>query len=665
MKRTIFSIAILLLTFIGAFSQIKTPIKWNNKVEMTSAKEGDFVFVVTVDQGWHLYGFNLPEGGPKSTNIIFDKNDNVELIGSIVPSIPPTEKVDPIFSLQLSWWDSNVTFKQKFRIKEDVKTTITGRIEFQGCNNESCIAPTKEVFSLEVGSGQANTMAVVDSVVVQQPQMIQPQQNQLNQKNSAENSWWAPVEVPAEDASEQPSTNSPWWMIFIYGFFGGLAALITPCVWPLIPMTVSFFLKKNKSKAKSIQDAMTYGVAIIVIYLILGLAITVIFGAGKLNELATSALFNIIFFVLLVVFGISFLGAFDIKLPSKWSNAIDGKAEQTTGFISIFFMAFTLALVSFSCTGPLIGTLLVEAASIGDISGPAIGMAGFAIALAIPFTLFAIFPSMLKSMPKSGGWLNSVKVVLGFLELALALKFLSVADLCEGWGILDREVFLVLWIVIFAMLGFYLLGKLKFAHDADLQYVSVPRLFLAIVSFAFVVYMIPGLWGAPLKSISAFAPPLSTQDFNLYGGGFKEFDDYDAGMKYAEENNMPVLIDFTGHGCVNCRKMESAVFDTERIHKVINENYVLIKLVVDDKADLDSAYTINENGKTKLIETVGDKWSYLQQHKFQTSTQPYYVVLDNNGNPLMNSRGYDPAESVDAFEAWLIDGVEEYNKNKK
>lgn len=665
MKRTIFSIAILLLTFIGAFSQIKTPIKWNNKVEMTSAKEGDFVFVVTVDQGWHLYGFNLPEGGPKSTNIIFDKNDNVELIGSIVPSIPPTEKVDPIFSLQLSWWDSNVTFKQKFRIKEDVKTTITGRIEFQGCNNESCIAPTKEVFSLEVGSGQANTMVVVDSVVVQQPQMIQPQQNQLNKKNSAENSWWAPVEVPAEDASEQPSTNSPWWMIFIYGFFGGLAALITPCVWPLIPMTVSFFLKKNKSKAKSIQDAMTYGVAIIVIYLILGLAITVIFGAGKLNELATSAVFNIIFFVLLVVFGISFLGAFDIKLPSKWSNAIDGKAEQTTGFISIFFMAFTLALVSFSCTGPLIGTLLVEAASIGDISGPAIGMAGFAIALAIPFTLFAIFPSMLKSMPKSGGWLNSVKVVLGFLELALALKFLSVADLCEGWGILDREVFLVLWIVIFAMLGFYLLGKLKFAHDADLQYVSVPRLFLAIVSFAFVVYMIPGLWGAPLKSISAFAPPLSTQDFNLYGGGFKEFDDYDAGMKYAEENNMPVLIDFTGHGCVNCRKMESAVFDTERIHKVINENYVLIKLVVDDKADLDSAYTINENGKTKLIETVGDKWSYLQQHKFQTSTQPYYVVLDNNGNPLMNSRGYDPAESVDAFESWLIDGVEEYNKNKK
>ena len=665
MKRTIFSIAILLLTFIGAFSQIKTPIKWNNKVEMTSAKEGDFVFIVTVDQGWHLYGFNLPEGGPKSTNIIFDKNDNVELIGSIVPSIPPVEKVDPIFSLQLSWWDSNVTFKQKFRIKDDVKTTITGRIEFQGCNNESCIAPTKEVFSLEVGSGPANASAVVDSVVVQQPQMIQYQQNQLNPKNNAESSWWAPVNVPAEDASEQPSTNSPWWMIFIYGFFGGLAALITPCVWPLIPMTVSFFLKKNKSRAKSIQDAMTYGIAIIVIYLILGLAITVIFGAGKLNELATSALFNIIFFVLLVVFGISFLGAFDIKLPSKWSNAIDGKAEQTTGFISIFFMAFTLALVSFSCTGPLIGTLLVEAASIGDISGPAIGMAGFAIALAIPFTLFAIFPSMLKSMPKSGGWLNSVKVVLGFLELALALKFLSVADLCEGWGILDREVFLVLWIVIFAMLGFYLLGKLKFAHDADLQYVSVPRLFLAIVSFAFVVYMIPGLWGAPLKSISAFAPPLSTQDFNLYGGGFKEFDDYDAGMKYAEENNMPVLIDFTGHGCVNCRKMESAVFDTERIHKVINENYVLIKLVVDDKADLDSAYTINENGKTKLIETVGDKWSYLQQHKFQTSTQPYYVVLDNNGNPLMSSRGYDPTESVDAFESWLIDGVGEYNKSKK
>ena len=661
MKRTIFSIAILLLTFIGAFSQIKTPIKWNNKVEMTSAQEGEFVFVVTVDQGWHLYGFNLPEGGPKSTNIIFDKNDNVELIGSIVPSIPPVEKVDPIFSLQLSWWDSNVTFKQKFRIKEDVKTTITGRIEFQGCNNESCIAPTKEVFSLEVGSRPANPSAVVDSVVVQQPQMIQSQQNQLNQKNNAESSWWAPVNVPAEDASEQPSTNSPWWMIFIYGFFGGLAALITPCVWPLIPMTVSFFLKKNKSRTKSIQDAMTYGIAIIVIYLILGLAITVIFGAGKLNELATSALFNIIFFVLLVVFGISFLGAFDIKLPSKWSNAIDGKAEQTTGFISIFFMAFTLALVSFSCTGPLIGTLLVEAASIGDISGPAIGMAGFAIALAIPFTLFAIFPSMLKSMPKSGGWLNSVKVVLGFLELAFALKFLSVADLAYGWRILDRETFLALWIVLFALLGFYLLGKIKFPHDDDDTKVSVPRFFMALISLAFAVYMVPGLWGAPLKAVSAFAPPMWTQDFNLYTKEVHaQFDDYEMGMEYARKNGKPVMLDFTGYGCVNCRKMEQAVWTDTKVSDMIQNDYVLITLYVDKKDKLPEPIKVMENGRERVLRTVGDKWSYLQRVKFGANAQPFYVLLDNEGNPLNTSYSFD--EDVAKYVDFLSTGLENYKK---
>ncbi len=660
MNRFILTLSVLLLSIFSIFAQNITPIKWSETVEMTSQTEGKIIFDVKIENGWHLYGFNLPEGGPKPTKIVFDKIAGVELIGEMIPSKQPVKKFDKTFNLDLTWWDSDLKIEQAFRLSDKAGREITGKIEYQGCNDQSCIAPAKELFSVKVGDKSVKSHESVSMEVDANDKIVAKEAV----KSDDSSLWWSPVQVPASNDMEQPSANESWWKIFLFGFLGGLAALITPCVWPLIPMTVSFFLKKNKSKAKSIKDAVTYGVSIVVIYLVLGLAVTAIFGAGKLNELATSAVFNLIFFALLVVFGISFLGAFDIKLPSKWSNAVDGKAEQTTGLISIFFMAFTLALVSFSCTGPLIGTLLVEAATIGNIAGPAIGMAGFAIALAVPFTLFAIFPSMLNSMPKSGGWLNSVKVVLGFLELALALKFLSVADLCEGWGVLDREVFLVLWIVIFALLGFYLLGKIKFSHDSDLKYVSVPRLLLAITSFSFVMYMIPGLWGAPLKAISAFAPPLNTQDFNLYGGGFKEFDDFEAGMRYAEENDMPVLIDFTGHGCVNCRKMESAVFDTERIHKVINDNYVLIKLVVDDKKDLASPYTIDDNGKTKLIETVGDKWSYLQQHKFQTSTQPYYVILDNEGNPVSSSRGYDPSESVDAFEAWLLEGVENYKKEK-
>ncbi|MDE6153903.1 MAG: thioredoxin family protein, partial [Muribaculaceae bacterium] len=415
-------------------------------------------------------------------------------------------------------------------------------------------------------------------------------------------------------------------------------------------------------KSKSIKDAMIYGVSIVVIYLVLGLLITGIFGASKLNELSTNALFNIIFFLILVVFAISFFGAFDIKLPSKWSNGVDSKAERTTGLVSIFFMAFTLALVSFSCTGPIIGTLLVEAASMGNITGPAIGMAGFAIALALPFTIFAIFPAWLKEMPRSGGWLNSVKVVLGFLELALSLKFLSVADLAYGWGILDREVFVSLWVVIFFMLGMYLLGKIRFSHDSPLEHVSVGRFFLSLISISFAVYLIPGLWGAPLKGVSAFVPPLYTQDFNLYAGGqFEEFEDYETGMKYAADNNRPVLVDFSGYGCVNCRKMEGAVFDTDIVSNEIKENFVLIKLMVDDKQSLSEPITIEENGKKVVLETVGDKWSYLQRHKFGANTQPYYVILDGeDGKMLTGSRSYD--ENVTEFVEWLNSGIDNYKK---
>ncbi len=429
----------------------------------------------------------------------------------------------------------------------------------------------------------------------------------------------------------------------------------------MIPMTVSFFLKKTSSRSKAIRDALTYGVSIVVIYLVLGLAITLLFGASKLNDLATNALFNMLFFVLLLVFAVSFFGAFNITLPSSWSNSVDSKAEKTSGLLSIFFMAFTLALVSFSCTGPIIGTLLVEAASMGNITGPAIGMGAFALALALPFTLFAIFPSWLKEMPRSGGWLNSVKVVLGFLELALSLKFLSVADLAYGWGILDREVFISLWIVMFVLLGMYLLGKINFSHDTPSEHVSIVRFFLAMVSLSFAVYLVPGLWGAPLKSVSAFVPPLYTQDFNLYEGGkFEEFDDYDEGMAYAEANHRPVLIDFSGYGCVNCRKMEGAVFDTDEVGDIIKKNFVLVKLMVDDKTKLAQPMEVTENGKKIKLNTVGEKWSYLQRMKFKANTQPYYVMLDNEGKPLDGPTYYD--ENVEKFVNWLETGIENYKK---
>ena len=475
---------------------------------------------------------------------------------------------------------------------------------------------------------------------------------------------WAPVidDLKAFGDATISATDTSWLFIFFAGFLGGLIALLTPCVWPMIPMTVSFFLKRTKDRKKAIRDAMTYGVSIIVIYLVMGLLITGIFGASALNDLSTNAIFNIIFFLLLVIFAVSFFGAFELVLPASWTNKLDSKADATTGIISIFFMSFTLVLVSFSCTGPIIGTLLVQAATMGTAVGPAIGMFGFALALSIPFSLFAIFPNMLQSMPKSGGWLNSVKVVLGFLELALALKFLSVADLAYGWRLLDREVFIVLWIAIFALLGFYLLGKIKFSHDSDLPYVSVPRLFMAIISFAFSIYMIPGLWGAPLKAISAFAPPLYTQDFNLYDSEVHAaFDDYEAGMEYAKKHNKPVIIDFSGYGCVNCRKMEASVWTDPKVKQILENDYVLITLMVDDKTKLPAPMEIEENGRVRKLRTIGDKWSYLQRSKFGANAQPFYVLLDNDGKPLAPSYAFN--EDVTEYVRFLQKGLDQY-KNK-
>lgn len=474
--------------------------------------------------------------------------------------------------------------------------------------------------------------------------------------------YWKPVikELSNYGSTEEQESHS-WIYIFFTGLIGGILALFTPCVWPIIPMTVSFFLKRTKDKKKGIRDAWTYGASIVVIYVALGLAITLIFGASALNALSTNAIFNILFFLMLVIFAASFFGAFEITLPSKWSNAVDSKAEATTGLLSIFLMAFTLSLVSFSCTGPIIGFLLVEVSTTGSVVAPAIGMLGFAIALALPFTLFAMFPSWLKSMPKSGGWMNVIKVVLGFLELAFALKFLSVADLAYGWKLLDRETFLALWIVIFALLGMYLLGKIKFPHDDDNNKVGVGRFFLALISLAFAVYMIPGLWGAPLKAVSAFAPPMQTQDFNLYKNEVHaKFTDFDAGMEYARQNNKPVMIDFTGYGCVNCRKMELAVWTDPKVSQMLNDDYVLITLYVDEKTKLPEPIKVTENGTERTLRTIGDKWSYLQRSKFGANAQPFYVLLDNEGMPLNKSYSYD--EDIAKYVDFLQTGLKNYKK---
>lgn len=652
-KRQMLMLLGLMMTLITS-AQMLEPIKWNATLHQGDDGNSEIVLSASLERGWHLYGLSLPEGGPNQTSISFDLPEGVKLNGTIVPSCPAIEKFDPIFQLPLSWWDSDVSFTQKLTTPADASGNIVVGVRFQGCNDETCTAPTKKEFTLQLAKNSASAASEDE-----EKPAVTPVAATVGGNTSS--NWWNPVKFEAAE-EDVPLSQASWWYIFLLGFGGGFVALLTPCVWPMIPMTVSFFLKKGNSRGKSIRDALTYGISIVVIYLVLGLAITILFGASKLNDLATNAVFNLLFFLLLVVFAISFFGAFDIKLPSRWSNSVDNKAERTSGLLSIFFMAFTLALVSFSCTGPIIGTLLVEAASVGDITGPAIGMGGFALALALPFTLFAIFPSWLKEMPRSGGWLNSVKVVLGFLELALALKFLSVADLAYGWGILDREVFISLWVVIFALLGFYLLGKIRFSHDSPVESVSIVRFFMSLISLSFALYLIPGLWGAPLKSVSAFVPPLYTQDFNLYAGGqFEEFDDYDRGMQYAADNHRPVLIDFSGYGCVNCRKMEGAVFDTDEVEKIVKENFVLIKLMVDDKAELPGGpMTVTENGKLVKLETVGDKWSYLQRSKFAANSQPYYVILDNTGEAMTNPAYYD--ENVEKFVMWLEGGMKKYQE---
>ncbi|MBM6734542.1 thioredoxin family protein [Mediterranea massiliensis] len=673
MKKIWFSLIISFLAF-AVHAQIQEPVKFKTEWKNVSATEVEVVFTATIDPGWHVYSTDLGDGGPISATFNTDKLVGAELSGKLRPVGKEVSSFDKLFEMNVRYFEHTAQFVQKLRLTGG-DYQVTGYLEYGACNDENCLPPTQVEFSFSgkadgaaaatpAGDAAASSVTPVDTATAAATIGVIGGADGSTSIQVSDNGWWSPVIDELSALGEPVSQEDMSWLyIFITGFVGGLLALFTPCVWPIIPMTVSFFLKRSKDKKKGVRDAWTYGASIVVIYVALGVAITAIFGANALNALSTNAIFNIFFCLMLVVFAASFFGAFEITLPSRWSNAVDSKAEATTGLLSIFLMAFTLSLVSFSCTGPIIGFLLVQVSTTGNVVAPAIGMLGFAIALALPFTLFALFPSWLKSMPKSGGWMNVIKVTLGFLELAFALKFLSVADLAYGWRILDRETFLALWIVLFALLGFYLLGKIKFPHDDDNTKVSVPRFFLALASLAFAVYMVPGLWGAPLKAVSAFAPPMQTQDFNLYNNEVHaQFDDYDAGMKYAREHGKPVMLDFTGYGCVNCRKMELSVWTDTQVADLINNDYVLITLYVDNKTRLPEPIKVMENGKERTLRTVGDKWSYLQRVKFGANAQPFYVLIDNEGKPLNKSYSYD--EDIDLYIDFLQTGLDNYNRKK-
>ncbi len=676
------SLALLLLVAMFCNAQMADPVKFKSHLKTGSTAEAEIVFDGKIAHGWHVYSTNLGSDGPIEASFHVDKKDGVELVGKLTPRGHEISMMDNMFGMKLRFFENSVQFVQKVKFTKPTYT-IKAYLEYGACNDEMCMPPTQVnahfsgkspaidgkaaadeksaetddvaetlkaggLDSSMVKSGAVDSVAIADSAAA--PQLDNAEVQKL----------WTPV-IKELAKFDKPVSNSLLY-IFLAGLVGGFLALFTPCVWPIIPMTVSFFLKRNKDRKKAIREAITYGVSIVVIYVALGLIVSLLFGASALNALSTNAIFNILFCLLLVVFAASFFGAFEITLPSSWSNKIDQKSDETSGVLSIFLMAFTLSLVSFSCTGPIIGFLLVAVASEGSIVAPTIGMLGFAVALAIPFALFAMFPTLLKSAPKSGGWMNVLKVVLGFIELAFALKFLSVADLAYGWHILDRETFLALWIAIFSLLGLYLLGIFNFPHDDENRRTNVPQFFLALGSLAFAFYMIPGLWGAPLKAVSAFAPPMNTQDFNLYKNEVHpRFKDFEAGMAAARLEGKPVMIDFTGFGCVNCRKMEAAVWTDAKVADMLNNKYVLISLYVDDKTPLHEQITVTDtDGTQRTLRTVGDKWSYLQRHKFGSNTQPMYILLDNEGKPLTGSRSYD--EDINEYMDFLKVGLDNYNK---
>ena len=692
-RNTLFILFTLLFSLTAMAQQ--NPVHFSVQQKQVSPTEVEVVFTAKIDQGWHVYSTNLPADGPTSASLHVDKAEGVTPVGKLTTRGKELNVYDKTFEMKLRYFENSVGFVQRYKIT--AKTySIKGYLEYGACNDEMCLPPTQVEFNFK-GNGPASAPAATPTAANVEtektttaatdvaadglsaltamtadtakkadvlPGDTAGSVKQENAQVNADVNLWQPVikELSAFNSTKD-STNSSLWSIFFMGILGGFIALLTPCVWPIIPMTVSFFLKRAKDdRKKGIRDAVTYGLSIIVIYMGLATLVTWAFGPQKLNELATNAPFNVFFFLLLVVFAFSFFGWFELRLPSSWGNAVDNKASATTGLLSIFLMAFTLSLVSFSCTAPVVGLLLVQAATSGDWVAPAVGMFGFALALALPFTFFALFPTLLKKAPKSGSWMNMIKVVLGFIELAFSLKFLSVADLAYGWHILDRETFLSIWIVLFGLLGLYLIGKLKFPHDdPDQKAMPVPAIMLGLCSLAFSVYMLPGLWGAPSKAVSAFAPPINTQDFNLAPQAVHAaYTDYDEGMRAAAAAGRPVLVDFTGFGCVNCRKMEASVWTDSRVAEKLNKDYVLISLYVDDKTPLKQPVEVKlPDGTSRTLRTIGDKWSYLEQTKFGYLAQPFYVPLDNAGKPLNGSFSFK--EDVPAYLEFLDKGLENYH----
>lgn len=671
-------ISIISLLFLATFTGLaQDPISWNFSIEDAGNGEVDIVAKATVDQGWYMYDTEIPEGGPNPTMIEFDQVTGGEVVGNFKASDKKAVvKFDEVFQMEIGSFTNSVTFKQRIKVTDKNNFTAIGNVRAQACNDATCTPPLPVDFDFGSKNLPA-TLVVLASNKAESSILGENNITPINIENniSGDNNvttttnikpvdsdlLWTPVISELQALSNGDDlADASILDIFLKGLLWGFAALLTPCVWPMIPITVSFFLNRNKKvRKKAVQDASIYGLSIIVIYVTLGLIITAIFGASALNNLATSPTFNLIFFALLITFAFSFMGAFEMVLPSSWTNKMDNKVDSSKGWLSLFFMAFTLALVSFSCTGPIIGWLLVDAATHGNLLAPTMGMFGFALALSIPFTLFAIFPSWLKTLPKSGSWLNSVKVVLGFIVLAVSLKFLSVADLSSGWGLLDRDIFVSIWIVLFVLLGVYLLGKIKLKGDSELKHVSLPRLLLAMLSFTFAIYMVPGLWGAPLKPLSSIIPPLSTQDFKLVDNSMElVFDDYEKGMAYAAQSGKPVLLEFGGHGCVNCHKMDATVLADDRVKNLIEDQFVFIVLMVDERTKLPEIIEVDEGGRKSRLRTVGDKWSYLQRHKFGTQSQPFYVVLDHEGKPLSPAHAYD--ESVDNYLEFLQIGLRNF-----
>ena len=678
----------MLMLVAMANAQLLNPVKFSSQLKTDGTAEGEIIFSGKIDKGWHVYSTNLGNSGPVEASLTVEKAEGVELVGKLKPVGNEISKFDELFGMKLRYFENSVQFVQKIKFIKP-QYNISCYLTYGACNDQNCLPPTD--VNLEK-SGNSPAVAKTDAKDVKDNKAEAKEAEKEAEANPAEEAkdtvaladtastaasdsvsavaasdLWTPViDVLGDQDGTNDTSNSSLIYIFLMGIVGGFVALLTPCVWPIIPMTVSFFLKRAKDdRKKGIRDAVTYGISIVVIYVTLGLVITGLFGASSLNALSTSALFNLLFFALLVIFAVSFFGWFEIKLPEKWGNAVDSKASSTSGLLSIFLMAFTLSLVSFSCTGPIIGFLLVQVSTSGNILGPAVGMTGFAIALALPFTLFALFPSWLKSTPRSGSWMTTIKVVLGFIELAFSLKFLSVADLAYGWHIMDRETFLSLWIVIFGMLGLYLIGILKFQEDTIGGEPNKPMpvlcIMMGMISIAFSIYMLPGLWGAPCKAVSAFAPPMNTQDFNLNSKEVRAaYTDYEEGMKAAAAQGKPAFIDFTGFGCVNCRKMEAAVWTDPSVADILKDKYVLISLFVDDKTPLPQPMTVTENGKEVKLRTVGDKWSYLQRYKFGANAQPFYVAVDNEGKPLSGSYAYK--EDIQAFLKFLNDGLTNYAK---